>query len=289
MESWRGALGVVLAVGLAGGPARGEGPLPATGARSIVTRSTIPRGVEAFIPPDGAYALAVTALGEGRFRIAAERFADAAAEARRAALHDAPCAAGTRCGDGRLSRAQARLVIRRANFAAAEARVALQREVQRLAPAAARPAPSADFEEAVAVHNLFLAARAFAGRDVPALRTRAEAAFRRALAAPGGERSARVHFGLAGLLADTGDLKGAAAEFARVAEADRTAEAADFLAHYYSSIGDRDRAFEILGAARDTLPEWAELAAFLRMSNDLDPLRPDPRFRRILGSDDNGE
>ena len=143
--------------------------------------------------------------------------------------------------------------------------------------------------EAVALHDLYLAARAFHGRDQPGLRGRVEHAYREALdrIAPGDDSpiTARLRLGLSAVLADGGNRKAAAAEFARVPLAERSPDNVDLVAHYHAAMGDLDAAFDALRSALAALGDWNEVAAVFRVSNDLDALRDDPRLWRLLGEE----
>ncbi|HEX2573703.1 MAG TPA: hypothetical protein VH877_29405 [Polyangia bacterium] len=235
-----------------------------------------PRGLESGLERGTSYERALEAVHARRYRQAADLFIASMGEFQQAALA------------GRISFARSRALMYKARFEAEQAEHLLRAERE----SARRPSLELRAEAAAALHNLYLTASAYFEREDTLLLDRALKAYRLLLGAASGEAGdpmlARVRLGYAGLLATAGQRHAAAAEYARAlgGEPQSGPEVLLAEAHYFAGMGMPDRAFRALIELGESVPDWIELRALLRVANDLDALREDPRFPRVLGGEE---
>jgi tetratricopeptide (TPR) repeat protein len=234
------------------------------------------RGLESGLERGTSYERALEAVHARRYRQAADLFMASMGEFHQAALA------------GRISFARSRALMYKARFEAEQAEHLLRAERE----SARRPSLELRAEAAAALHNLYLTASAYFEREDTLLLDRAQKAYRLVLGPASGDAGdpmlARVRLGYAGLLAMAGQRRAAAAEYARALDGEPQSGPELLLAqaHYFAAMGMPDRAFRVLVELGDSVPDWIELRALLRVANDFDALREDPRFPRVLGGED---
>jgi len=238
--AWRfGLLGVVqVARALAGGP-----------------------GLEAGMPPDGAYARALALEARGRHVEAIRQYAAAAVELRAAALSRAFAP------PGRVRGWRAKISWQRG-----AAEELLEQEAYALVMPGAAVAHAG---LARACHGKARSIRAFTGERADALSQRAHREYLVALRLDPGLAGARI--GLAALLADAGRKREAVAEIVKVGLAREDPLLAYEVAAFHAAMGDLDAAFAYLARAAGR----PSVQAAILFSNELDPLRGDPRFAAL--------
>ena len=263
------AFGVITLGGVA--PFDREARAAETGHTASVRLSAEPPGLEQWLPREGRWGQAIDALHARELHRAMDLFRDAAADVRHAAVA------------GHVPAAEARALFAKAEFEAAQVRtlVEARRENSQTPP----------FEqlyiEASAWHNLLLTARAYFGRPDVIFYDRAKKAYVAALALANSDQRSAVQLAFASLLADGGHFQAARDELRAIPPADRSGlDVAFTAAHLYAALGDRDRAFDRLDLVRDLHARWSLLRFLARIDNDFDALRGDPRFVRLVGSDD---
>lgn len=246
-------------------------------ARTVEVRlARAPAGIESALPRGGAYGRALEAVRAAHYRRAGELLLEARAEVRRA-------------GDaGTLPPERARSLGLKCEWEALQ--------VDALLRATRESANLRAFDrllaEATALHNLFLTSRAFHGEGDAVVYQRATHAYQAALRLAASE-NVRDEFavsaieGYAGLLAAGGHRRQSLGELQRIPADVRMSEN-NLLAtaHVYAETSQPERALAALSLARDTMPSWPELKTLLRIANDYDALRDDPRFLRLVGEEE---
>lgn len=234
------------------------------------------RGLESGLERGTSYERALEAVHARRYRQAADLFLASMGEFHQAALA------------GRITFARSRALMYKARFEAEQAEHLLRAERE----SARRPSLELRAEAAAALHNLYLTASAYFDREDTLLLDRVQKAYRLVLGPAaddaGDPMIVRVRLGYAGLLAAAGQRRAAAAEYARALDGEPQSGQEILLAeaHYFAGMGMPDRAFRALIELGEIVPDWVELRALLRVANDFDALREDPRFPRVLGGED---
>lgn len=265
----RTAIAIAALVALAAG-ARGEAPT--AGRTSELPRGRYP-GIESGLARGSRFARAIDAARGERYREAEELFKAAAEELRLALV------------EGRALPPSGRSLKRKADQLADACQQV--REVRRDETRSTGPGDRA-MKEAFALHNLFLSARALSGHDEPLLYQRAARAYRASVSAT--QTPAFAPLGFAALLAAGGDRTAARMELERLPTWRIAQEPSDLAPTLYelvaaarAALGERERALEALGAARDLAPDWALRRRSMLAGNDFDALRSDPRFVALVG------
>lgn len=167
--------------------------------------------------------------------------------------------------------------------------ILIEEQIPRLSE---RPEDQGTFVQlrAMLLHNLFLAARSFAGRTDLRFAAAVQSAYERARIRPGRFKN-HVQLGYAVILAERGDLPAARAEFAQLGPKDVQADGMDLaVAFYHVSIGETARGMARLVQASQR-PGWAHstpgregstVRAQAYRMNDFDRLRDHPRFIELV-------
>lgn len=152
-----------------------------------------------------------------------------------------------------------------------------QRLKYRLRQSWGPPSASMVFYRAAALHNKWLAIRAFTGRGPVALQQEILKEYQQALSQSQHYDSARI--ALAAMYHEIGQHAKGRQEFARVQSNMRVWLAME-VAYYYTTAGQHDKAFELLEKA---IKYNSSNKRHILRSNDFDRLRDDPRFVKLVG------
>jgi tetratricopeptide (TPR) repeat protein len=130
---------------------------------------------------------------------------------------------------------------------------------------------------AMALHNKWLGIRAFTGQSVKALRNKVIAAYKEVIRQSSYDD--RPKLGLAAMYHEIGKHAEGRKQFARARYTSRS-HMAKHVAYYYAAAGQLDKAFEHVETA---VKYSSSNRRWFLMSNDLDRLRADARFRKLVG------
>jgi tetratricopeptide (TPR) repeat protein len=144
-------------------------------------------------------------------------------------------------------------------------------------------------ERAMVLHNLFLALRSYRGQASDRLLGAALAAYEESLL-QGSPLKPMATLGLAGLLAERGDLREAKEVFLRLTPQERENERVDLpMAYYHLACGDMEQALSRLqvAAGRDSwdhpsTSDGRSVRTVVYRMNDFDRLRQHPLFYRLV-------
>jgi len=131
--------------------------------------------------------------------------------------------------------------------------------------------------KAMALHNKWLGIRAFTGQSSPKLRDKVIEAYKEVIRRSSYDDRPKIQ--LAAMYHELGKHEEARRWFAKARYVTRTYMAQQ-VAYYYAAAGKVDKAFEHV--ERAVKYSSSNRRRFL-MSNDLDRLRADPRFRKLVG------